>query len=135
MTQGNKTAPDVPGDGAPRLNYRQLKVISAIIGARSYEEAIPVSGVCRQTFYKYLRMDHVKTELDRQLHELTDGAFTRIKTASGEAVEALRALLSSESESIRLRAAQAIVDYVIKARELNEIETRLDEIEAHLALK
>jgi len=117
---------------APRLTTRQRKVIAAIIAAPSYEDAIQAAGVCRQTFYSYLRQDHFKTELNRQLNELTDGAFTRLKTASGEAVETLRTLLKSESENVRLRAAQAIVDYVIKARELNEIETRLDAIEAHI---
>ena len=121
------------GPEAPRLTTRQRKVISAIIAARSYEDAIQAAGVCRQTFYSYLRQDHVKAELNRQLNELTDGAFTRLKTASGEAVETLRALLQSESENVRLRAAQAIVDYVIKARELAEIESRLDAIEAHIA--
>jgi len=120
---------------APRLTTRQRKVISAIIAARSYEEAIPAAGVCRQTFYSYLKRPHVKAELDRQLNELTDGAFTRLKTASGEAVETLRTLLHSESENVRLRAAQAIVDYIIKARELNEIENRLDAIEAYIAGK
>jgi len=117
---------------APRLTTRQRKVIAAIIAAPSYEDAIQAAGVCRQTFYSYLRQDHFKTELNRRLNELTDGAFTRLKTASGEAVETLRTLLKSESENVRLRAAQAIVDYVIKARELNEIETRLDAIEAHI---
>ena len=116
-----------------RLTTRQRKVIAAIIAASSYEDAIQAAGVCRQTFYSYLRQDHFKTELNRQLNELTDGAFTRLKTASGEAVEKLRTLLNSESETVQLRAAQAIVDYVIKARELNEIETRLDAIEAHIA--
>jgi len=114
---------------APRLTTRQRKAISAIISARSYEDAIQAAGVCRQTFYSYLRQDHFKTELNRQLNELTDGAFTRLKTASGEAVETLRTLLNSESENVRLRAAQAIVDYVIKAREIEDIEKRLDAIE------
>ncbi len=120
--------------GDPRtkpLTARQKKAIAAILTARNYEEAIPAAGVCRQTFYTYLRNPNFKAELDRQLNQLTDGAMGRIKSAAGEAVEKMRALLDSESETIRLRAAQGIIDYTLKAREL-EIGARLDEIEKHL---
>lgn len=113
------------------LTARQKRALAAILAARNYEEAIPESGVCRQTFYSYLKAPHFKAELDRRLNELTDSAIGRIKGAAGEAVETLRALIGSDNESIRLRAAQGIIDYTLKAREL-EIGARLDAIEKYL---
>lgn len=119
------------GGGPKPLTARQKRALAAILAARNYEEAIPDSGVCRQTFYSYLRDPSFKAELDRQLNQLMDSALGRIKGAAGEAVETLRALIGSDNESIRLRAAQGIIDYTLKAREL-EIGARLDEIEKHL---
>jgi len=119
-------------DQGPRLSARKKKAIAAIIEAPNYEAAIPAAGVCRQTFYKWLRDPDFKAELDRRLDELAGGAIGRIKSAAGEAVEALRALLNSESETIRLRAAQGIIDYTLKAREL-DISARLDAIEDYIA--
>lgn len=120
-----------PAETTKRLTVRQKKTIAAILSAASYEDAISAAGVCRVTFYSYLKMPHFKAELDRRLNELTDAALGRIKTAAGEAVEILRTLLKSESENVRLRAAQVLVDYTLKAREL-DLSARLDAIEKRM---
>lgn len=122
---------DAPG--IPVLTTRQRRAIAAILTERNYEDAIKAARISRHTFYNYLKQPHFKAELDRQLNDLTDGAFNQLKSAGGHAVETLRALLDSDSETVRLRASQAIIEYVIKARELGEISARLDEIEKVIA--
>ena len=122
------TAPGKP-QGSPALTPKQRRTIAAILAARTYEEAITAAKVTRQTFYNYFKLPHFKSELDRQLNEFTNAALDRLKGASAEAVQALRALLNSENEHVRLRASQAIIDYTIKAKELGELSARLDVIE------
>ena len=122
------------GDGsASKLTPKQRRTLAAILTARTYEDAIKAARIGRHTFYNYLKQPHFKAELDRQLNDLTDGAFNQLKSAAGDAVDTLRTLLNSESENVRLRASQAIIDYVIKARELGDISARLDEIEKTIA--
>ena len=135
MMENVKPIDAAPGkpQGGPSLTPKQRRAIAAILTARNYEEAITAAKVTRQTFYNYFKLPHFKAELDRRLNDLTDGAFNQLKSAGGQAVETLRALLGSENESVRLRASQAIIEYVIKARELGEISARLDEIEKVIA--
>lgn len=135
MMENVKPIDAAPGkpQGGPTLTTRQRRAIAAILTERNYEDAIKAARISRHTFYNYLKQPHFKAELDRQLNDLTDGAFNQLKSAGGQAVETLRALLGSENESVRLRASQAIIEYVIKARELGEISARLDEIEKVIA--
>lgn len=120
-----------PAAKVPPLTARKKKAIAAILEAPNYEAAIPAAGVCRQTFYKWLRDPNFKAELDRRLDELAGGAIGRIKGAAGEAVEKLRTLLNSENENIQIRAAMGLIDYTLKAREL-DISARLDAIEDYI---
>jgi len=135
MTQNVKPIDSAGGGGsqAPKLTTKQRRAIAAILSSRTYDEAMTTARISRQTFYNWMKQPHFKAELDRQLNELTDGAFNQLKNAAGDAVDTLRTLLNSESENVRLRASQAIVDYVIKARELGDISARLDEIEKTIA--
>ena len=111
------------------LTPKQRRAIASILTTRNYEEAMTAARVSRQTFYNWLKQPHFKAELDRQLNDFTAAALDRLKSAAGDAVDTLRTLLNSESENVKLRAAQSIVDYVIKARELGDISARLDELE------
>ena len=85
-------------------------------------------GITRQAFYKWMKTPAFRDELTRRLDEFTADAIGQLKTAAGEAVQTLRGLLTSESESVRLRAALGIIDQINKAKEL-EITARLDAIE------
>ena len=137
MTQNVKPIDSAGGDGSQSvrpLTPKQKRTIAAILSSRTYDEAMTTARISRQTFYNWMKQPHFKAELDRQLNELTDGAFNQLKNAAGDAVDTLRSLLNSESENVRLRASQAIVDYVIKARELGDLSARLDEIEKNINL-
>jgi len=120
------------GPQRTELTPRQKKAIAAILETPTYEEAILNSGVCRQTFYSWLRAPHFKAELDRRLDELASRAIGRIKSSAVEAVETLRNLLGSENESIKLRAALGLIDYTLKAREL-DLSVRLDAVEEYIS--
>lgn len=119
-----------PAAGAT-LTVKQRRTIAAIIASRTYEDAMEAAGVTRQTFYKWMKAPAFRDELTRQLDDFTAGAIGQLKSAAGAAVLALRDLLRSENENIRLRAALGIIDQINKAKEL-EITARLDAIEAQL---
>jgi len=109
-----------------------MKAIAAILEAPSYEKAIPLSGVCRQTFFKWLKMPHFRAEVERRLNERSDEAMNKVRCAAIDAVDTLRGLLGSANEGIRLRAAQSLYDYHVQAREFGDLLARVDAIEKRL---
>ena len=128
------TKPDI-APGTEPLTLKQRRTIAAILTARTYEKAFKSVRISRQTFYNWLKLPAFKVELDKQLNAFTDSALDRLKGTTLDAVEALRGLLASENENVRLRAAQAVIEYTIKAKEIGELSARLDEIEKHLETK
>jgi hypothetical protein len=60
-------------------------------------------------------------------------AAGRLAEGMTQAADTLRKLLSSESESIRLRAADRLLEIGVKVVELQELQSRVEELERRLA--
>ena len=56
-------------------------------------------------------------------------ALDRLKTAVTGAVEGLTTLVDAEEKNVRLRACGHVLDYFMKARELEDMERRLIALE------
>lgn len=61
--------------------------------------------------------------------KLRDQAFDSLKANLTKAVERLGSLLDSESEAIKLKTCQTILDYNMRLIEMQEIESRLLKLE------
>ena len=57
----------------------------------------------------------------------------RLTQAATRAASVLEGLLEAENEGVRLRAATAIIDTMVKTREHGELSARVTELEAQLA--
>jgi Mg2+ and Co2+ transporter CorA len=100
-----------------------------IAAAKSVEEGCRAAGITAQTWYNWLKDAPFKAEVDRQREAVTTEALDRLKGSVRVAVECLRSLLDVDEKSIRLKACGEVLDYFMKAREIEGIERRLDEIE------
>ena len=56
-------------------------------------------------------------------------ALDRLKTSVAFAVEGLTGLVEAEEKNIRLRACSEVLDYFMKARELEDIDRRVSALE------
>jgi hypothetical protein len=62
--------------------------------------------------------------------DLANRALDALKAAIGQAVETIATLAAeAASEAVRLAAARAIIEHVLKVRELEDIAGRLEAIE------
>jgi len=117
------------------LTDRQRRAIPIILAARTIEEGCLSAKITTQTWYSWLKAPVFKAEVDRQRDVVIAETLDRLKAAICKAVERLALLMDSTSESIQLRACGQVIDYFLKAREIESIERRLTELERLADLK
>ncbi|WP_171471370.1 hypothetical protein [Frigoriglobus tundricola] len=62
-------------------------------------------------------------------------AAGRLAVAMSKAAGVLEALLTSETETTRLRAADRLLDHAVKTAEVLELEQRVEELERMAAIQ
>jgi tetrahydromethanopterin S-methyltransferase subunit G len=117
------------------LTRKQREAIPHLIGARSLEEGRINAKVSKTTLYEWLKDETFNAELERQRETVISEALNRLKAAIGKAVEELTGLMDSTEESIKLRACDKVLDHFLKVKEIEEIETRLSELEKTVAAR
>ena len=117
-----------PSDSV-KLAPRQKRAIPLVVAARNIEEGCRSAAISTQTWYTWMKDKGFKEEVDRQRELVISDALDRLKGSVRGAVEGLRTLLDAEEKNIRLRACAEVLDYFLKARELEDIERRLSKLE------
>lgn len=112
-----------------RLSPKQLKALPHIVAAASDKEGCEAAGISRNTFYKWLREPEFAVELTTRRNQVVNEALDIIKGHTGVAVKALVELLKTDNEPLKRQVANDILSHVLRVRETEDIEQRLDAIE------
>jgi hypothetical protein len=112
-----------------QLNEKQLRAIPYLLSGKDIENACRAANISTTTFYNWLRNPIFKKELDKQRTNLITDAMTKLRSGVGAAVDRLLALVHSESEEIARKSATSVIEMVLKLRESEEVEQRLESIE------
>jgi len=88
-----------------------------------------MAGLTRQTWYTWMKDDGFREEVRVRRETIVAESLDRLKAAVTGAVEGLTGLVEAEESAIRLRVCGQVLDYFMKARELEEIERRLAVLE------
>ena len=117
------------------LNHKQQKAIAALLSSRNVEEAAKAAGVGERTLWRWMSEPEFAMELTHAEARAIDAATRRLVQLQEGAVDTLQAVLDDRklAPSIRLRAAAAVLDYLLKLRELRNVEARLGALEAALS--
>jgi len=115
-----------------RLSRRQIRAIPFFVFARNIEEGARNSKIARNTFTRWMKNEAFRQEFHRVREEILREAVGRLQLSLHRAVDVMADLLDAEEKTIRLRAAQGIIENFFKIREANEFEERLEKIEAVL---
>ena len=115
------------------LTERQLRSLPFLVGPGSLEEGRKAAKVSKDALYRWLRQPAFRAELRRQRDLVVTDALDVLKNRVIQAVEVLAELLGSQSEVIRRGAACDILNYVLKIRETQDFEDRLEACERALA--
>ena len=103
--------------------------IAHIIASPSIEEASRRSSVSRATLHKWLKNDAFKAELRSKRDVVVNSALNTLKSAASQAVDELIELIKAPRAEVRLSASKCIIEYVLKSREIENIEQRLEKVE------
>ncbi len=127
----HSTVVDNPLDNT--LTSRQRLTIAQVLAAPNLEVARRSAKVSKGTFYGWMKEPAFKAELVRQREVVVQQAFDRLKSGMTQAVDKLFQLLNVEGQpGIHLRAAQTLLDTGFKAVEHQDLERRIEALEAHL---
>jgi hypothetical protein len=116
--------------GASALNAKQERAILAVLESRSVEEACKKARISKTLYYRWLREDPgFGTALRTRRDAASNQAFDGLRSGLSAAVDVLVALLASENEWVRRVGANDVICRVLKAKELMELEDRLERLE------
>ncbi len=115
---------------ARELTPKQRAALPFFVGSKTIEEACKEAGVSRNTYYEWLKEAGFKDELNRVREEIVFEAVGLLKVGAAKAVSTLCSLLDrTEHPSVQRAAANDVLSHVVRFKELQELEKRLDEVE------
>lgn len=115
------------------LTPAQRRALNALLSNRDARSAAAACGIPERTLYRWLRDPKFTRELREAEQTMLESTVRRLQQASEQAVDALqRGLVASEATQNQLRAADIVLNRLLKAREILEIERRMDEIERRM---
>ena len=106
--------------------------MSALAAGSSVEQAAEAAGLSTRTAYRRLADPAFARRLAQARDTLITGALGGLVDCASEAVATLRALLQAEDERIRLGAAKATLEQLIRLRETLTLGQRLAALERTL---
>jgi hypothetical protein len=112
------------------LTPRQEQALPHFAAGVAIERACRAARISKATAYAWLRQPTFRAAVAALREELTDHALDALKAAIGQAVETIATLAAdAESETVKLAAARAIIEHVLKVRELEDLAGRLEAVE------
>ena len=114
------------------ITRNQKRAIAALLTCRNVQDAADQTGLGHRTISRWLAEDEAfQIALSQAEGQAIDAATRRLVVLADEAINTLRDLIKSTdaTDSVRLRAAQAVLAHLLKLRELRNVEQRLTELE------
>lgn len=114
-------------DTSSSLNRRQARAVLALAAGHSVSATAKLAGVTRQTVSEWQAVPKFRAALDALTQDAADQTREELRRLTLEATETLRTLLrNGASESVRLRAALAVLDLTGVARTSGPAEPIFD---------
>ena len=115
-----------------KISGKQRKAIAALLSSKSVPEAAAAAGLGERTLYRYMSDPAFRLALADAEGLAIDNATRRLLTMQDLAIDTIAEVLSDSASSagVKIRAAGQVLDYLLKLRELRNIEQRLVLLEA-----
>lgn len=113
------------------LKPRQRRTIPVLLSTRSIQDASQMSGVPIRTIMRWLNEPIFKAALISAEDQVIDSTVRRLIDMSTQATDLLSSFMEDDdkNDGVRLRAAQTVLDNLLKMRELRTLDDRLAELE------
>jgi hypothetical protein len=114
------------------LTPKQHKALAALLSEPTVTAAAAKVGIGERTLHTWLHEPAFDEAYTALRHEAVGLAVGRLQHATGIAVDALVDVLDTEPPApaaVRVSAAKVIIEYAIRFRELDELESRIAQLE------
>jgi len=110
----------------------KTRAIAALLTARNVQEAAKLAGVSERTLSRWLAEPGFRAGLLTAEGDAIDAATRRLLTLQQAAIDTLEQVLGDvgAGPGVRLRAAQAVLEHMLRLREQRTTEERLTALEA-----
>jgi transposase len=110
------------------------KLLVALMGSRTHEEAAKKAGVSVRTLYGYLAKLEFQEAYKLARDDALRGVTSDLRGHMIEEVDVVASIMNNSSANayVRLTAARTVIDYSLRYTETTEILDRLAAIEARL---
>lgn len=124
------------GHGA-KLPHKQDQAIIALLEQPSIKQAAQSVGISEVTLFRWLQEPEFQRAYREARYRVVEQAISRLQQVSGEAVDTLREIMrdTEKPPSTRVTAAKAVLEMSIKAVELEDLVTRVEELERFIEEK
>jgi hypothetical protein len=118
-----------------RLTSRQLRVAEALLREGTQKAAAERAGVSVRTVQRMLADPSFEAAMSQLRREAFQHALVRIQALASDATEVIRSIATDESEaaSVRVRAAQILLDLGRYGFELLDVSQRIARLETAVA--
>jgi transposase-like protein len=118
------------GHGA-KFGRKKEEAIAALLSQRSIEEAARTIGLNPNTMLRWLQVPEFRDAYLKARREAVGQSIARMQQATGAATITVLKLMTDPKvpAAVKLRAAECVFAHAIKGIELEDIETRLTELE------
>lgn len=114
-----------------QITAQQTNAIEILLTSRSIQQASETCGIAYKTLRRWMGDPTFKAALIQREGETLDAATRRLSGMGNDAIDTMAAIMANgENEQTRLRAAQGILDNLLRLRELRGVEERLTALEA-----
>jgi len=118
------------GHGA-KFGRKKEEAIQALLTKRTLEEAAVAIGITKRTLGRWLQMPEFRDAYRKARRDAFSQASARLQQASAAAASLLAKMMLDQNQpaSVRVRAADRILERAKQSLELEDIEARLSALE------
>ena len=115
----------------PLLTRKQETGLAALISQPTMKEAATLAGVNEATLWRWLQLPDFEKAYRQARRETVKHAIVKLQAASSQAVDVLIEVMTDETapEFARLAAAKAVLEFSMKAVEVDDLAVRVAELE------
>jgi DNA-binding MurR/RpiR family transcriptional regulator len=122
---------DSKGHGE-KLTRKAEQAIAALLEHPTIAEAARACGVSERSLWRWLQRPDFQKRYREAQRAIVDGAIGELQAATVEAVKTLRRNLNCGNAFAENSAAQAVLTHSLKALEMQELQERIERLEARI---
>lgn len=115
-----------------KFGRKQEDAIAALLTQRNVEDAARTAGIGVRTLLRWLKLPQFESAYRQARRDAFGQAIARLQQGTSAAATTLLKIMIDPSApaSVRVRAADSVLDHAAKAIEMEDIEARVTALEA-----